>query len=237
MSNAIPEKPGQPDAQPPYTEDDIHRLVHRFYGKVRQDEQLGPIFNARIVDWDEHLAKLCDFWSSLLLGTRRFKGAPVPAHARIPYLSWPLFQRWLSLFHGTSAELNNPALQARVDAMSERIATNLWGVWQSRSPASRLSDTLPTGVVPYSESPIFTPETLPEGLKAAHSIKAGAWGLLKVHSGVLRYTLDDDPGAEVILVAGQQVVIDPQVKHHVAFEMPGSFQITFCRTNEPRIRE
>jgi hemoglobin len=36
----------------------------------------------------------------------------------------------------------------------------------------------------------------------------------------------------VVLAAGQQVVIEPQVRHHVAFELPGSFQITFCRAGD-----
>jgi hemoglobin len=51
----------------------IHRLVHAFYAKVRLDPALGPIFNREIGDgWDHHLAKLCDFWSSVMLMTGRF---------------------------------------------------------------------------------------------------------------------------------------------------------------------
>lgn len=211
------------------SEDDIRRLVHRFYARVRQDEVLGPIFNARVTDWDHHLEMLCDFWSALVLGTGRFKGAPIPAHARIQELSWPLFQRWLALFHETSAELGCSALQVKVDAMAERIAAKLWSAWQQRSAVSGLPDTLPEGVLPYKDSPVFTPENLPAALRAAHATKAGTWGLLKVQAGVVRFTLDDPPCAEVVLVAGQQVVIAPQVRHHVAFELPGSFQITFCR--------
>ena len=76
---------------------------------------------------------------------------------------------------------------------------------------------------------MFTPDNLPAALRAAHTTKAGTWGLLTVHSGVLRYALDDPPHTEVVLAAGQRVLIAPQVRHHVAFELPGSFQITFCR--------
>jgi hemoglobin len=36
----------------------IHRLVHTFYGKVRQDEVLAPVFAARISDWEPHLTLL-----------------------------------------------------------------------------------------------------------------------------------------------------------------------------------
>ncbi|OZI43092.1 DUF1971 domain-containing protein [Bordetella genomosp. 4] len=94
-----------------------------------------------------------------------------------------------------------------------------------------LTDTLPAGIKPYSVSPVFTPDNLPEALKTAHTVKAGTWGLLKVQSGALRYVRDSVPHAEVVLTAGQQVVIEPQVQHHVAFESPGSFQITFCRAD------
>lgn len=214
---------------PAPTEDDIRRLVHTFYANVRQDEVLGPIFNARVADWDHHLSLLCDFWSALVLGTRRFKGAPIPAHARIADLSWPLFERWLALFHATTAALGHAGLQAQVDAMAERIAAKLWLVWQQRAALPRVPDVLPPGVQPYKDSPVFTPDNLPDALKAAHSTKAGTWGLLKVHTGVLRFVLDDAPHAEAVLTAGQQVVIEPGVRHHVAFELPGSFQITFCR--------
>lgn len=217
---------------PAFAEEDIRRLVHRFYAQVRQDATLGPIFNARVADWDRHLEMLCDFWSSLLLGTRRFKGAPIPAHARIPDLSWPLFQRWLSLFHDVTAGLDCPALQTRADAIDDRIAAKLWSIWQQRQALTRLPDALPDGVRPYRDSPVFTPDNLPASLQAAHSTKAGTWGLLKVHAGLLRYTQDDPPQAEVVLAAGQQVLIEPQTRHHVAFELPGSFQITFCRADD-----
>ncbi len=207
-------------------------LVHTFYAKVREDEVLGPIFNARVKDWDHHLALLCYFWSSLVLGTRRFKGAPIPAHARIPDLSWSLFERWLALFHATTAALGHAQLQTAADAMADRIAAKLWAVWQARADIASLPDRLPPGVQPYKDSPVFTPDNLPEALKAAHSTKAGTWGLLKVHAGVLRFVLDDAPHTEAVLTAGQQVVIEPGVRHHVAFELPGRFQITFCRAAE-----
>ena len=50
----------------------IRALVHGFYAKVRQDAELGPIFD-RVIgdDWDNHLAKMCDFWSSVMLTTGR----------------------------------------------------------------------------------------------------------------------------------------------------------------------
>lgn len=90
-------------------EEMIRRQVHTFYGRVRLDPVLGPVFNDAIADWDEHLAKLCDFWSSVLLMTGRFKGSPMAAHARRPDIGQSHFPLWLDLFERTAHELCPPA--------------------------------------------------------------------------------------------------------------------------------
>ncbi len=88
-------------------EDMIRALVHGFYDKVRGDALIGPIFNSVIApdDWPEHLAKMCDFWSSLMLGTDRYAGRPLPPHLAIPTLGEAHFRRWLTLFRETARGL------------------------------------------------------------------------------------------------------------------------------------
>ena len=39
-----------PSDRAPLSEDGIHLLVDRFYAKVRQDEELGPIFENAIAE-------------------------------------------------------------------------------------------------------------------------------------------------------------------------------------------
>ena len=108
------------------TEAMIHDLVHAFYAKVRTDPALGPIFNRIIADgWDAHLAKLCDFWSSVLLMTGRFKGTPMVAHIGIPDIRPTHFARWLHLFRQTAEALCPPAAAALFVAKSEIIAQSL----------------------------------------------------------------------------------------------------------------
>ncbi|MFC3068150.1 group III truncated hemoglobin [Phenylobacterium soli] len=107
------------------TEDMIQGLVHAFYAKVRKDPALGPIFNAVIVDWNEHLAKLCDFWSSVLLMTGRFHGAPMAAHVRLPDARATHFARWLHLFRETAAETCPPEAAALFVSRAEIIAQSL----------------------------------------------------------------------------------------------------------------
>jgi hemoglobin len=45
----------------------IEKLVRTFYDRARLDPLIGPIFEAKVRDWDAHIRQICDFWSSILL--------------------------------------------------------------------------------------------------------------------------------------------------------------------------
>ena len=108
------------------SEEMIHDVVHAFYGEIRRDPALGPIFNRVVAgDWDAHLAKMCDFWSSVLLMTGRFKGAPMIAHARIPDIRPTHFARGLHVFRQTVERLCPPAAAGLFAEKSEMIAQSL----------------------------------------------------------------------------------------------------------------
>ena len=49
----------------------IERLVRAFYGRIRRDPLLAPVFAERIDDWEPHLQRMCAFWSSVALLTGR----------------------------------------------------------------------------------------------------------------------------------------------------------------------
>ncbi|GER00473.1 hypothetical protein JCM17845_10960 [Iodidimonas gelatinilytica] len=84
----------------------IKRLVHGFYDKVRADDRLGPLFDGAISEpWPVHLEKMCDFWSSVMLKTARFKGRPMATHARITGITEPDFDIWLGLFRQTAHQV------------------------------------------------------------------------------------------------------------------------------------
>ena len=68
---------------------------------------------------------MCDFWSSVLLMTGRFKGAPMPAHVAIPEISPAHFARWLELFAATAQQACPPDAAALFVAKSEMIARSL----------------------------------------------------------------------------------------------------------------
>lgn len=113
-----------------YTEEEIAKLVHTFYAKARKDPELGPIFEAHVIDWDAHFVQMINFWSAQLRGTSRFRGAPMPKHIAVPELTAGLFERWLQLFRQTTEELGNPNLQHHADAVASFIATRLWQGYQ-----------------------------------------------------------------------------------------------------------
>lgn len=107
------------------TEAMIRDLVHQFYARVRSDQMLGPIFNAAVSDWDAHLAKLCDFWSSVTLMTGRYKGTPMRTHAMVPGITGAHFDHWLALFKSTAQITCPPPAAALFIDRAGRIAQSL----------------------------------------------------------------------------------------------------------------
>lgn len=124
------------------TEDEVVRLVHGFYARVREDPVLGPVFATHVRDWNHHLAKMVDFWSSTLRGTARYRGTPMPAHVALPDLEPGLFHRWLALFDETVRTIGNPALQARASDLARRIAESLWFGYQAHRDPQRIARRL-----------------------------------------------------------------------------------------------
>jgi hemoglobin len=79
----------------------IDRVVDTFYLRIRDDSELGPIFNGVIDDWDPHLAKMKDFWSSVVLYTGKYSGKPMPIHRQLIGVEPRHFAHWLNLFRKT----------------------------------------------------------------------------------------------------------------------------------------
>ena len=83
---------------------DIQLLVDSFYGKIRDDEKLGHIFNGIIKDrWPEHLEKMYRFWQTILLEDQTYFGSPFVPHAKMP-VDKTHFEQWIKLFSETVDE-------------------------------------------------------------------------------------------------------------------------------------
>jgi hemoglobin len=95
------------------TREDIYLLVDTFYGRIREDQLLGPIFNHHIEqdEWPEHLEKLTGFWAANLLGIPiKKKVNPVLKHHLVDKnLNYNVqqghFERWLHIWFGTLNDL------------------------------------------------------------------------------------------------------------------------------------
>jgi hemoglobin len=111
------------DEPPPgLTEAMIERLVREFYDRARQDAVLGPIFELRLADhWEQHIARLVDFWSQIGLRTGRYEGRPLPAHAALG-LEPEHFRRWLALFEGAARDVLPQAAAGFFIGRAHRIA-------------------------------------------------------------------------------------------------------------------
>jgi hemoglobin len=96
--------------------------VHHFYDRVRDDELLGPVFAARIDDWEPHLARMCAFWSTVLRASGRYAGNPIEAHAGVPALDPTHFRRWLELFETSARATLNEAAAEDVHARAARMS-------------------------------------------------------------------------------------------------------------------
>ena len=124
------------------TETMIRQVVFGFYAKIRTDAVLGPIFDHAIRDWDTHLDKMCDFWSSVMLLSGRYKGAPMTAHMRVKAIRPEHFERWLALFRDTARELCPPEIATLFISRAENIARSLQlGLFFQPQAAQRLQRT------------------------------------------------------------------------------------------------
>lgn len=108
------------------TEDSIAELVDTFYGKIRTDQLLGPIFAGAIgSDWGPHLGKMKAFWSSVLLASGTYKGNPMIAHLQLPRLTEQHFAHWLQLWRETAATLCSEELASVFVGKAESIGERL----------------------------------------------------------------------------------------------------------------
>jgi hemoglobin len=115
-------------AHPSIDSAQISALVDTFYGRIREDDRLGAVFNDRLSDrWEPHLGKMKAFWRSVLLKTGEYKGQPVPTHYKLKEVVSDDYRIWLELFRETAFEVFKDEEAARiVIRQAEKIAQSLW---------------------------------------------------------------------------------------------------------------
>lgn len=201
------------------TEPALARLVETFYGRVRQDDLVGPLFNDAVGDWPAHLAKLADFWSSVMLTSGRYKGNPVVKHLKhLARITPEMFDRWLAIWRETTAELLPPAAAAQLQDKAGRIAESLQLALRFRPGADPLGPprAAPPAVsrAPYRSSPVFDQDSLPAALRRAHRTRPGTWGAIHLLDGAMRLHIAEPPQV-IELSRGRPAVVAPGQTHWV----------------------
>jgi truncated hemoglobin YjbI len=177
-----------PDAE--LTEKRLAALVERFYGRVRQDKLIGPVFNGAIGDWPQHLQKLAHFWSSVMLATGRYKGNPVAEHLKhIDQITPEMFERWLTLWRETTVEFLPPEAASQLQAKADRHK-------------------------PDRSTPVFDQDSLPTALRREHRTKAGTWGVIRILEGELKLHFVDSPEVQQ-LSPDRPGIVEPGQTHWV----------------------
>ena len=109
------------------SEADIKSVVSAFYKEVQTDTLLAPIFALKVSpdEWEAHIDHIGDFWSSIFLKTRRFKGNPMLKHAALKGLTPEHFTHWLALFKHVSSRTLESSKAEAMQAMANRIGQSL----------------------------------------------------------------------------------------------------------------
>lgn len=88
---------------------------------------------------------------------------------------------------------------------------------------------LPEHVEHYRSTPEFDQNSVPTGLRAAHSTRRGVWGRIQVYSGSLDYHIEDEPSLTRRLDSRQEGIVVPELRHHVSIDGPVRFRVHFYR--------
>jgi tellurite resistance-related uncharacterized protein len=94
---------------------------------------------------------------------------------------------------------------------------------------------LPEAIQPVRSSPEWDEHTVPPGLRRAHRLVAGTWGMIRVHKGVLRFSLRSEPAISVELrPASPAQAIPPEMDHDVEPLERVRFSIDFFAVDRRR---
>lgn len=114
----------------------IEELVRAFYADVRKDALLGPVFDKALHgQWDAHLQRLVDFWSTVLLGSRSFKGNVLDKHMQLHDVTPAHFAAWVRLWNGHTSRMFAPEVAHGLQAAAHGVARNLFRGYFGHTPA------------------------------------------------------------------------------------------------------
>ena len=109
------------------TREDVEQLVRAFYERAMADPIIGFIFTdvARL-DLDAHVPVIADFWETILLGGKAYRGGAFAPHAALDRkvkLRYGHFARWVALWTLTIHEHFEGPVAEAAKAHAVRVAT------------------------------------------------------------------------------------------------------------------
>ena len=129
------------DIATPVTRHRLEQLVHSFYADVRADGLLGPVFDGAIgAHWDAHLERMVEFWSTVMLATRSFRGNVFGKHMALEGIEAEHFLRWITLWHEHTSRLFAPDAAHELQQTAHGIARNLFAGYFDRFPTFVMED-------------------------------------------------------------------------------------------------
>ena len=108
------------------TPSSIVQLVDTFYGRVREDAVLGPVFEEKLAGhWHEHIPRMHAFWTKVLLDAGEFQGNVFGKHMQLSGIGKEHFVHWLTLFRMTAIEVFGLEGAEPAIVVANRIASSL----------------------------------------------------------------------------------------------------------------
>lgn len=112
------------------SKENINKIVHTFYGKIKEDEKISYFFNdVAKVNWDEHLPRMVQFWESVLFGTAAYSGNPMSAHILLHKKS-PIriehFEQWFKIWTETVDELFKGPNAEKIKKQADQMVQLMW---------------------------------------------------------------------------------------------------------------
>ena len=122
-------------------------LVHGFYADVRADALLGPVFDAALHNrWEAHLARMVDFWSTVALGSKSFKGNVFTKHMALTGVTPAHFAAWVRLWGEHTERRFAPEVAQGLQVAAHGIARNLFQGYFGSKPVFAQSAAAEDGV-------------------------------------------------------------------------------------------
>lgn len=209
--------------------EDIMPVLSRFYVQVRRDPELGPVFNSVVENWTEHLQRLEDFWSSLMLTSGRYKGNPLAMHViHADRIQPQMFSRWLQLWEETTNDMVPPDVAREMQTKAARIAERLNRAMHGPEAVIVARRPSKEGFAePYRRTGIFDQDTVPPALLRQHQTIDGTWAVVRIMDGKAFLHFDREKTHPLVLDPQNPGFVEPCHPHHLELPGPVRFQLEF----------